>query len=590
MIRGNAGRVIKTISRFAVNYTLLILLSLLTVGASWAFAQDFTINRFLSDMTIAGDSSVTVEETLDVQFHRSKHGIYREIPFRYVDDFGNTIRTPIDVQSVTDAAGKNWKYRVSRTGNLLYIRIGDPGTYVDGHQTYVITYTVGNAILFFHDHDELYWNVTGNDWKAEIREASASVALAVKDKSRNLWASCYTGVRGSRSSDCSYETSGNTGDFSTKKNLNVGEGLTVAFGWDKGLVSPPSAWEKFLWTIDIRENWVFILPLLSMIIMINLWRTRGRDAKVRESVTVMYEPPKYNDKPLTPGEVGTLIDEKLDPRDITSTLVGLAVKGYVKMEESRTEGLIFDSSDYYLVKVKEPDEDLSPFEKMLMNRIFAGDLPGRMVSDLKNNFYKELDVLKSTLYGELINMKYFSVSPEKVRKIYQVAGISVIVLSSFVLTFLVPAGKGVIAGFLTGLPVLALSRVMPAKTRAGTSAYMDILGFQEFMSRAEKDRLERMGDKDLFSRFLPYAIALDVVDNWAKAFEGIYQEPPQWYTSHAGGMTFNPHIFSRSISSATSSIGSAMYSAPRGSGISGGGSGGGGFSGGGFGGGGGGSW
>ena len=112
------------------------------------------------------------------------------------------------------------------------------------------------------------------------------------------------------------------------------------------------------------------------------------------------------------------------------------------------------------------------------------------------------------------------------------------------------------------------------------------------MSRAEKDRLERMKDKDLFSKFLPYAIALDVVDNWAKAFEGIYQEPPDWYTSPAGLRTFHPYTFSRSISAATSSLGSAMFSAPRGSGISGGGRGfsGGGFSGGGFGGGGGGSW
>jgi uncharacterized membrane protein len=112
------------------------------------------------------------------------------------------------------------------------------------------------------------------------------------------------------------------------------------------------------------------------------------------------------------------------------------------------------------------------------------------------------------------------------------------------------------------------------------------------MERAEKDQLERMRDKDLFSKFLPYAIALDVVDNWAKAFEGIYQEQPQWYGSHAGLRTFNPYHFSRSISSATSSLASAMYSAPRSSGISGGGGGfgGGGSSGGGFGGGGGGSW
>ena len=67
---------------------------------------------------------------------------------------------------------------------------------------------------------------------------------------------------------------------------------------------------------------------------------------------------------------------------------------------------------------------------------------------------------------------------------------------------------------------------MPAKTREGALAYADILGFREFMNRAEKDKLERMGDKELFSKYLPYAMALDVVDHWAKAFKGIYQDPP----------------------------------------------------------------
>jgi uncharacterized membrane protein len=132
---------------------------------------------------------------------------------------------------------------------------------------------------------------------------------------------------------------------------------------------------------------------------------------------------------------------------------------------------------------------------------------------------------------------------------------------------------------------------MPAKTKAGALAYMAILGFQEFMNRAEKDRLERMGDKDLFSKFLPYAIALDVADNWAEAFEGIYQEPPNWYISPGGFRTFHPVVFTRSMNTVTSSLGTAMFSAPRGSGGGGGGGfGGGGFSGGGFGGGGGGSW
>ena len=568
---------------------IFLILTLLSTSAS---AQDFTIKKYHSDINISEDSSFMVKESIDVEFHRLKHGIYREIPYKYADDFGKTIKTPLKVRSVTDVAGKEWKYSVSKKGNLVYIRIGDPNKYVEGNQTYVITYEVENALLYFNDHDELYWNVTGNEWKADIREVSAAVTLTSKDKSANLWAACYTGVTGSRSSECSFETSNNIGEFSAKKRLNVGEGLTIAFGWDKGLVSPPSAWKRFLWFIDLRENWIFIMPFFSLIIMINIWRLKGRDPRVREAVTVRYEPPKYNNLALTPGEVGTLIDEKLDSRDITSTIVGLAVKGYIKIEESKREGLIFDSTDFYLAKIKAPDDNLSHFETILMGKIFTTEMPGRMVSDMKNQFYRELDLLKKTLYGELISKRYFLVSPEKIRAVYITAGIFLAVLCSIVFALLVSPGKGIVAGILTGFPVLAFSRAIPAKTRTGASAYMDILGFQEFMERAEKDQLERMRDKDLFSRFLPYAIALDVVDNWAKAFEGIYQEQPQWYGSHAGFRTFNPYHFSRSISSATSVLASAMYSAPRSSGISGGGGGfgGGGSSGGGFGGGGGGSW
>jgi uncharacterized membrane protein len=557
-------------------------------------SQDFTINRFHSDITIDEDSSFTVREAIYVEFYRQKHGIYREIPFRYRDDLGKIIKTPIDVLSVSDESGKKWKYKITRPGNVINIRIGDAEKYVTGKQTYIISYRLENALLFFDDHDELYWNVTGNYWKAPIKEASATVTLAIKNKSPNLWAACYTGSVGSRKSECGFKTYNNSGEFFTKKNLNEGEGLTLAFGWDKVLVSPPSFLKRFLWTIDIRENWVFLLPLFSLIVMIKLWYQRGRDPKVKNAVTVIYEPPKYNNRLLSPAEVGALIDEKLDPRDITSTIVGLAVKGYIKIEETKKEGLIFDSTDYSLSKIKEPDDNLSLFEIEMMKDIFPGSLPGVRVSDMKNKFYTNLETLKETLYGELVRKGYFLRSPENIRKFYVKAGIIIIVFGIFFTAALLTPhsiGKSVIAWIMAGLPILGFSRVMPAKTKAGSSAYMDILGFQEFMNRAEKDRLERMKDKDLFSKFLPYAIALDVADNWAKAFEGIYQEPPQWYVSPGGFRTFSPYSFSHSLSSVTSSLSSAIFSSPRGSGISGGGGfGGSGSSGGGFGGGGGGSW
>ena len=564
----------------------------LILFSSPAFAQYFTIDKFHSDIMIDEDSSIIVKETIDVEFHQQRHGIYREIPFKYRDDFGKVITTPTKVLSVTDGSGKAWKYKVERTGPVINVRIGDARKYVEGRQTYIITYQVENVILFFKDHDELYWNVTGNFWKAPIKEASATASLTTKNKSKNLMAAGYEGGYGSKE-ECGYETYENTGKFYTKRNLKMGEGLTAVLGWDKGLVSPPSSWKKFWWAVNLKENWVFLLPIFSFLYMGNRWYRKGRDPKVRESVTVMYEPPKFENQPLTPAEVGTLVDEKLDPRDITSTIVGLAVKGYIKIEETEKEGIIFDKTDYYLRRVKGPDANVSPFERELLERLLGGKA-GVRVSDLKNKFYAYLPELKKALYGELTRKKYFLSSPEKVRNSYLVAGFLVFVFSVLAFVFLVPnpGWKGIIAGILTGTSVLGFAKSMPAKTRAGASAYMDVLGFQEFMNRAEKDRLERMGDKDLFSKFLPYAIALDVADNWAKAFEGIYQEPPDWYVSPGGFRMFSPYAFTHSLNSVTSNLSSAMFSAPRGSsgGGSGGGFGGGGSSGGGFGGGGGGSW
>ena len=571
---------------------IVVVLAVQSILVSSAFAQFFTIEKFHSDITIQPDASFTVTERVDVNFSQPRHGIYRDIPIRYRDDLGHTIKTPTHVLSVTDESGKKRKAKTSKKGNIVNIRIGDANRYVQGRQVYIITYRVENAVLFFSDHDELYWNVTGNDWKAPIEVASAHVKLAVPTQSKHLWAAAYTGPFGSKGSAADYETHTNEVAFVTKNPLNIGEGLTIAFGWDKGLTAVPSAWKKFLWAIDVTENWIFLFPPLALASMFFLWRRRGRDPRVRDSMTVMYEPPTFQNRSLTPAEVGTLMDEKFDPRDITSTIVGLGVKGYLRIEETKKEGLLFDSTDYYLKKLKDPDAQLGPFEKELMTSLFPAQFPGVYVSNLKNRFYTNLGTLKGILYGELIRKKYFLTNPEKVRGTYAMGGIVMMVFGAFAFAFLVPAsiGKGVMASILMGLPVFFFAKFMPAKTKTGASVYMDILGFREFMIRAEKDHLERMGDSHLFSKFLPYAMALDVTDNWAKAFQGIYQQPPEWYVSPVGIRTFDPYTFSHSIQSVTSTLSSAMFSSPRGSGGSGGGSGGGGSSGGGFGGGGGGSW
>jgi uncharacterized membrane protein len=149
--------------------------------------------------------------------------------------------------------------------------------------------------------------------------------------------------------------------------------------------------------------------------------------------------------------------------------------------------------------------------------------------------------------------------------------------------------SAIVAGAASAIIIAAFGWHMPARTLQGTREYEKILGFQEFLSRVEGDRLERVvTTPEMFEKFLPFAMALGVEASWAKAFEGIARQPPEWYTGAAGLHTFRASTFTSDLGRMSASAASVMASAPRSSGGSG--FGGGGSSGGGFGGGGGGGF
>ena len=263
--------------------------------------------------------------------------------------------------------------RFKRSGPLIHIRIGDPDKLVSGNQTYLITYQVENTILFLQDHDELYWNVTGNHWKAPIREASVEVNLAVKNQSKKSLGACYTGVYGSSESDASLRLPETRGD-SLRRGTFARGGVDDRLWMGQGEPLPHLLrGSSFYGTLILERTGYFFFPLFSLVRIMVTRVPEGRDPKVRESIAVQYEPPKFDNRPLTPAEVGTLVDEKLDPKDITSSIVGLGVKGYLRIEETKQEGLILDKKEYYLRKVKGPDSNLSPFETELIKCLFPVD-------------------------------------------------------------------------------------------------------------------------------------------------------------------------------------------------------------------------
>lgn len=570
---------------------ILSLLVLLFCNLSQARAQYFTIGSFNADILVNEDATLTVKETIEVFFNRQRHGIFREIPFHYTDSLGKKIRTPLTVVSTADENGLKRRHRISRSGDFVRIRIGHPEKFVQGRQVYVLTYKVENALLFLEDHDELYWNVTGNEWPTTISNSSARVIVEAGKTTPTFRAICFTGTYGSKESSCDSSALSNGGIFRARKVLKSEEGFTIVLGWPKGIIKEPSYIKKLFWSLNLRENWIFLVPVFAFIFMFMHWRRRGKDPDVGETVAVMYKPPEENGRSLLPAEIGGLMDEKIDPRDITASIVNLAVKKYIVIEELKTEGILFDKTDYRLEKRKDPDKDLSDFETALISEIF-GSSGSVLVSDLENRFYKSIKELKIKVFNSLKKDGYYTAIPEKVKNKYfglaiataAFAGLTVLFFGRFIYIDIV---KLWLTTGLSGFAVAVFAPVMPARTRKGALAFMELRGFEEFLSRAEKDRLERMKDINLFEKYLPYAIALGVSDRWAGAFANIYQRQPDWYISTGGHETFNPVSFNRSLGKALSNMGSALYSAPR---SSGGGFSGGGFSGGGFGGGGGGSW
>ncbi len=569
--------------------TLLTVILLLFVVIPVASAQQFVIESYHADISIFENGLIEVTETIHVDFHSYKHGLYREIPFRYVDELGDSKIMPVKVRSVTDEKGTIRKFKSSKDGNVINIRIGDAEKYVIGRQVYVIRYQVENALLYFEDHDELYWNVTGNHWRSVIHDVTANIHLRANKKSTTVQGSCYTGDYGSLASACeSFETDDGM-RFIVNRTLNFGEGFTVAFGWDKGIVRQPSATQQFFWLLNLAENWVFFVPFAIFIYMFSLWHRRGRDPQIKKSLTVNYRPPEINDYILTPAEVGTLLDETLDQRDFTASIIGLAVKGYIEIKEIEQESsfLSWGAPSIKLKKLKESDDDLTMFEKELMGAVFTAGEDLTTNSELKEKFYTKIPGLRDTIYQQLILKGFFSIDPAQIRTKYAQTGFIVMVAMSMLLMFLSDGStiKPVFCGLLSGGIIIFFSKFMPSKTRLGSVTKSNILGFQEFMLRTDKDMLERMG-KDIYYEYMPYAIALGVVKHWSDMFAGLIDEPPKWYVSTGGMRIFNTSVFADTMSVATSSLGSAMFTAPRGSGLS---SGSGGFSGGG-GGGGGGSW
>ena len=573
------------------NRYLRTLLLLCVALATPAFAREWHITNFVSNIQVAPDGTTTVREHLEISFEGEYHGIYRDIPIQYPGPHGSNYTLFLTVTGVTDGAGQKLKYDSSVNGDYRHLKIYIPNA-ANTQAVVEIHYTVKNAVRWFDDHDELYWNVTGNDWPVPIDSAMA-VILFPPGAVNNLRAQAFTGIYGSQSQDATASVNGNVVRIITNSGLEMREGLTADVYITKGVLTQPSQLTFAIWFL--RSNIVVLLPLWALVVMFFFWWTKGRDPKPDVSVAPMYEPPKD----MTPAEVGTLTDDTVHPRDITSTLIDLAVKGYLKIEETESKTFLFSHRDYTFHSLKPQGSwsSLQPHERLMLKHMFPLDTTQIRLSELRNKFYVAIPTIKEDILAELKSKGMYTVDPDSAHA-YVAAGVLFTALP-FVLiqlfgwaSVLDSIGLLILAGAISVVVVVLFARIMPAKSLKGVRTKVEILGLQEFITRVDADRLKRM-PLDTFEKILPYAMALGIENRWAKQFEGLVQNPPSWYVGPTPYVGFNPIFFAGSMSAMATDAHQAFVAAPRasssGSGWSGGG-GGGGFSGGGFGGGGGGAF
>ena len=576
-------------------YTLFIVTFLLTTvwifGSSGVFAQTESIKNFHTDIIAKEDGILYVTENITYDFGvNEKHGIFRDIKNFFINDKDESFETLITVENVTNEFNEPYMYSLSQKDSSLSIKIGDPNVLVSGVKLYVISYKVRGAIEGFSDHDELFWNVTGNEWEVPILESSVTINLPQIVPTSSFKFSCYTGKYGSKSQNCTQSfTETEAVNYTATTSLSPGEGMTAVLSFESGHIQltpkTPMGNTAARQTNPLFQAlivagliiWYVVLPLG----VIAYYFKYGRDPKpLASAIPALFEPPQDDetDRKLTPAETGTIIDESADNQDITATIVDLAIRGYLTIKEEKPKNVVeraMGSKSFTLVKssataVKDKTP-LQQHEKLLMAALFK-DSQSVSTTELKTGFYADSQKIKDELYTSLVAAKFFPRNPKTIRNFWTIGGA--------IALFTVNVPLGIVA--------LALARAMPRKTPKGANAAVSAKGLKKFLTSQERQLEFQEKNWYLFEKLLPYAVAFGVTETWAKRFEHLtVPSEVSWYE---GVNVFNALYFANAISSLNTTVGSISTPTRSAGGFSSG-FGGGGFSGGGFGGGGGGgSW
>ncbi|MDF1654033.1 MAG: DUF2207 domain-containing protein [Coxiellaceae bacterium] len=615
---------------------LALLLCLPLIGFA-ASALPPVINEYSSIIKVQKDASLVVTEQVVITTagRTVRHGIYRDFPTLYRGRHGGTVKVGFDVMSAK-LDGKKVAYHTKELSNGIRVYLGSKKMVLPaGRYTFEITYKTTGQLGFFKDHDELYWNVTGNGWAFPIDQVEAWVELPDGARNNILKYTAYTGSQGQRGT--AYQANVNNKQqvvFVTTQPLAAHQGITIVVAWKPGFITQPS-----FWAANLKDLLVYLILIVGVVgvfaYYMMMWLRHGRDP---EAGAIM--PEYYPPKGFTPAALRYILDMGYDNRVLASAILNLAVKGALKIEQK-------SKKDYTLIKQKDFKGDLSAAEQVLMQKLFLGG--DTLALGKAVDIQKTIESYRSELKKEF-ETTYFVTNNTYavVGAVISIAAVGLGILLNFnlvpaaifmlVFMFLSMGKKGAVRStlknklrqggwsniitvvfmvlivfsfvpninqlniiypwvyvsllFLLVIFNLVFVGLLKRLTVAGAHLISQVKGFKMFLGATEKDRMNFRNPPDktpeLFEKYLPYALALGVEQKWGEQFADVLAKAnyqPQWFVGnymlfYTGNMFASGFAgtFTQSISSAASPPGSSS------------GFGGGGFSGGGGGGGGGGGW
>ncbi len=566
--------------------SLTLALVILFATAATAFAAE-QINRYDVKIVVEQDGDILVTETIDVtsEGNRIRRGIFRDLP-RLYEQNGVNLPFRYDIKRI-HRDGKKEPYEVSRDGNAVRWRIGDPDVFLrDGRHVYEIEYSVKNQIRYFQTHDELYWNAIGQYWAFPI--ARARVDVTVPGDADATGAHAYTGGYGEQGGDYRYARENGAHVFEATRAFSAREGMTISLSLEKGVIDPPSAADK-------RANWWALNGSLVMLMLgaigvsgfhYTAWRRIGVDPP-KGPVFPRYEPPTG----YSPAGVHHVYHRHLKGHDaLIASLVNLGINKWIRIDpvdKKKTTLTRFDDD--------ETGKTVFPAERLLLSKLLSRGGSRTIGGKTDMTFTKAYRKFQSNV-SRRFGSEYFKWNFGFIA-LAAALSVAVIALSAVMAVQWTSwhfAGVGALI-----LVNLLFAYLLPAATEKGQDVRTEIEGFKLYLETAEKLHINaaEIGagappvlTVERYERFLPYAIALGVEKPWTKHFEKTLPREaeaydPYWSSGRSHGYRSLHGMNSALVSSMSSGVSSAM---PQSSSSSG--SGGGGFSGGGGGGGGGGGW